>query len=862
MNLLVEWYPGDAAVALGVRVIVAVTLTIGLAGLLSFVALRRRPAARHALWLGVLISVAAAPFVLAGIERAGWKWSVRRPASLAEVPTLPVPRETRILTDATLDSALPLNGPGPAGVTVPEVADGAHAPAIPDRQAPIAAATPQVPVDVWRSLASLATVLWLAGACFLLARLLRGDRQVRRLLADTQLVDPRQIDGALAIMAERLGVDRLPPIVTSPAVTGPVVAGLLKPTVVVPAEFVRHARAMQLADVLIHECAHALRRDPWVGLAQRLVQLVFWPHPLVYVMNRSLSRAREEVCDNYVLRGGDAAGYAQTLLELAGSYGEQPMPAATLAMFGSRWKLEERVAGLLDPHRHRDTRFGRAKFLALVALLVAGGSALAAGGFDEPRKPEGTAIQDQKVAAPAVTKSSPASERILRALDKPTTVDFIDLPLNDALTFLHDYHGIALRIDKEALDRAKVSLDTPISLKLQGVSLRSVLKLILEPVGLEAIVGEGELVVTTREQAAATLRDHSYSVRHQLGPIVSAGIPAADLAEAIKQTIGPGTWQNQGGRGTVRVEEEWLHLQQVENVLDRIDVLVHELLQAVRDPALVAADDRLETREHSVAELHGLKVPDAEILEWLHEALLAGEPSVNGHPEGASIKGDRLILRQPAWIQAAANNFLAVLTLHTRSSGRATPGWLTFELAKTLVPMDDRRRVAHRRLARPVSLIVVNLPLEDALLVVRDQSLMKVQISGQLSAKPIFQAPISLKFENESLSSVLDKLLIPQGLDWYLLDPDTIVVTTRAEVVGRLEPRVYRTKELLAAGQTEKGLLARIATIEPDSWGALGGPGQLRFLPGVLIVNHNRHVHEQIERLLATLARGQIQPDK
>ncbi len=72
----------------------------------------------------------------------------------------------------------------------------------------------------------------------------------------------------------------MPPIVVSPDVACPVVAGLVRPTVVLPVAFVAQAETTQLADVLIHECAHALRHDTWIGLAQRLVQLAFWPHPL------------------------------------------------------------------------------------------------------------------------------------------------------------------------------------------------------------------------------------------------------------------------------------------------------------------------------------------------------------------------------------------------------------------------------------------------------------------------------------------------------------------------------------------------------------------------------------------------------
>jgi internalin A len=388
MNVLLRWYPGDAAVEFAGRLIFEISLVIGAAALLAFVAMRRRPAARHALWLGVLLSVALAPLTLAAVERAGWIWTVPRPGSLDDKPPIDAPPAAPKIADLTRDSA-----PQPADRTRAadswESTDGNRSAVNSETRTRIVAVSSR-PADVWRALASAATFVWLAGMIFLLSRLFRGHRQVRRLLSDVQPVGPGRVDKSLGIAAATLGAGRLPPIVTSSAVAGPVVAGLVRPTVVLPADFVMRAGISQLADVLVHECSHALRWDLWVGLVQRLVQLAFWPHPLVNFMNRSLSRAREEVCDNYVLRRGDAVGYAQTLLELAGQYDARPAPGATLAIFSPRWKLEDRVAGLLDPQRYRATRVGPAKFLALVALLVAAGSALAAGRFDDP-EPKGIA---------------------------------------------------------------------------------------------------------------------------------------------------------------------------------------------------------------------------------------------------------------------------------------------------------------------------------------------------------------------------------------------------------------------------------------------------------------------------------------
>ena len=873
MNLLLHWYPGDEAVEFAGRIFVEIGLVIGLATLTAVVALRRRPAARHALWLGVLVSVATAPLTLAAVERAGWMWTVRRPVGL-DYKSMDMPPPTaRKMTGTASDASQSSSNPFSVSSDGVEAAESTEAAAHSLAHSPLVIeSAPRVPADPWRLLASVGTIVWLAGAIFLLARLLRGDWHVRRLLSDVQPADPRPIDQSLDITAETLGVKRLPPIVTSAVVACPIVAGLMHPTVVLPVGFVKSARPAQLADVLIHECAHALRRDTWIGLAQRLVQLAFWPHPLIYFMNRSLSRAREEVCDNYVLRRRDAIGYAQSLLELAEHYAGRPTPAATHAIFSPRWKLEDRVAGLLDPHRQSETRIGGVKSLALMTLLIVGGSALAAGRFDdaalehELAAPEPGKLATNALQSPPAAEQkpeSPANQKILRSLDTPMNVEFLDLALEDALQYVGEYHGITVHRDRESIRAAKIDLDHPVTLKLTGVPLRSVLQLLLEPLSLGTFVDEGELVVSTRETAASHDSDRSYSVPHQLAEVVRAGIPLADLGEAITQTIDPSTWQKNGGLGTLRAERDWLRIRQRMDVRGHLDDLMRELHEAIRDPRAVAEENRLETKQYSIANLQELKIADSDILQKLDETLLAGKGPANGGQSTATIQGDRLILTQPKWIHAAADSLFGFLdNLYkneaTRDSVRGTFG------SNTLLSVETRRRIIGKCLAQPIPVDFVELSVEDCLIYVKESSTpINFHVSEQIKKAGIsLNAPITLKAENEPLPSLLDKLLVPLKLDWYVVDPDVLVVTTRADAAVHLEPRVYRTAELLAAGQTEKGLVARLAAIEPDSWAAIGGPGQVRSLPGVLIVFHNRRVHDQISRLLKSLIPGQRKPTK
>jgi len=107
------------------------------------------------------------------------------------------------------------------------------------------------------------------------------------------------------------------------------------------------------------------------------------------------------------------------------------------------------------------------------------------------------------LSGPALQRAgvSTLEQKIEQALLKPTEVDFVDMPLKEALDFLKHHHGIQIWIDEVKLMEAGIGVDTTVTLQAAGVSLRSVLKLLLEPLKLDYIVEDEVMKITSKAYA-------------------------------------------------------------------------------------------------------------------------------------------------------------------------------------------------------------------------------------------------------------------------------------------------------------------------------------------------------------------------
>ena len=152
--------------------------------------------------------------------------------------------------------------------------------------------------------------------------------------------------------------------------------------------------------------------------------------------------------------------------------------------------------------------------------------------------------------------TSPAERKIEQALASPTELEFIETPLEDAISYLSDYHEIPIRIDRKALEEIGVGQDSTVTERLRGISMGSALTLMLRELELTYLIENEVLSITTIEAAQTRLTTKVYPVTDLLtrSDRPDGGDPADfdTMIELITATVAPETWDEAGGPGSIR----------------------------------------------------------------------------------------------------------------------------------------------------------------------------------------------------------------------------------------------------------------------------------------------------------------------
>lgn len=367
---------GDTAalVTLLAKATLLLVVAFGAATLLQ----RATAGARHLVWAATLGAVLILPAIVAWspLRLAVLPAALLRPSSNApaDSPSSEMP-VTESGARATLSAT---NGSASVVLTTPQsgaidgasdAANGAESRATPASAAP--AASPRWIPNVWEGF----LLAWIVVALALGGWLLAGFLSVNRIVRRATPLDGRDWSGPLYELADRLGIDRTPRIVRSDEVKMPFAAGLVTPTIVLPAESDGWDDERRQA-VLMHELAHIRRNDLLGHTLGRIACAIYWFHPLVWRAARRLRIESERACDDLALMCGlRASNYAEHLLEIVTSVRAPGTPAVAIPM-ADRKEFEGRMLAILDPDVRRGGGRGQSALvvagLALMAVLVGG----------------------------------------------------------------------------------------------------------------------------------------------------------------------------------------------------------------------------------------------------------------------------------------------------------------------------------------------------------------------------------------------------------------------------------------------------------------------------------------------------------
>jgi hypothetical protein len=177
--------------------------------------------------------------------------------------------------------------------------------------------------------------------------------------------------------------------------------------------------------------------------------------------------------------------------------------------------------------------------------------------------PAGTVgIKPRPVYLPA---ANAMEAQIATVLSERTEVSFSETPLSEALEFLRDFHQVNILIDDRALQDEGIDPSTPISLHVSGITLRSTLKLMLEPYTLAVMTDSEVLKVTTRTRMQEKVITRIYPV----SDLADEPDDLESLQDAIRAAT-DGPWNEKGQPGAMSL------VPRSKSIVVRHNAAVHE----------------------------------------------------------------------------------------------------------------------------------------------------------------------------------------------------------------------------------------------------------------------------------------------
>ena len=174
---------------------------------------------------------------------------------------------------------------------------------------------------------------------------------------------------------------------------------------------------------------------------------------------------------------------------------------------------------------------------------------------EDPEVDDAVESNDDVRPRRAHTSSSPPVAVAARLDDKLLAIDQPRIKLAELIDLLSALTTVPITFDWDEMADAGVQPDDDVTVKMTDASVREVLQSVLEPLGLEPVVENHQLLITSTRSRNATLRTVDYKVSDLIED-PSGG--AAELAGLVRRFVQPSTWRETGGVGAIEASGDAL----------------------------------------------------------------------------------------------------------------------------------------------------------------------------------------------------------------------------------------------------------------------------------------------------------------
>lgn len=190
--------------------------------------------------------------------------------------------------------------------------------------------------SMFNPIAPWLTTLWLVGILFMVLRFILGIRNIY-LLRRTGLTSLNQEwQDRVHSLIQKMGLRHIN-VKLSDRISQPVSMGIIKPLVLVPTGMLTGLNPNQVEAILAHEFAHVQRHDFLINLIQSFIEILFFYHPLLWLLSTDIRKERELCCDDIALGyTEDNYGYAEALAQLQ-VFRRNQTPSLALAATGGNF---------------------------------------------------------------------------------------------------------------------------------------------------------------------------------------------------------------------------------------------------------------------------------------------------------------------------------------------------------------------------------------------------------------------------------------------------------------------------------------------------------------------------------------------